>query len=392
MQEKSAERFNETGQVVMDSVNNGPPTARLKDLDSSYKWVGYTTDAIALGGGIGLTWYALKKLVERAYQRRMEKALKENTTVADMYKGNVTPVTNEFITEPEEPYHIKKEAKSWDSRVSVDAVNSADLGPEFDLRSNGPNSNKDVVLKPGASVAGHVAAEMSQKPGIYHSLAFASLPALVALSSWGANALAKQVLNKSTVPDIVPNLKPEVDKARKKYHDAAVLLRYIASGKAYEKDGSFHKEGQVKEAMPWLPILLGGAGLTALGGYGYDKYKKWQQPSPENTAYIKNDTEMSSNPVTNKGINLALGLGALALLYPGYKFVQSMRKAYNDRKDQVSEATQAAQSWWPLRKRHQERFVRLQAALAQEPELLDELEQTLREKQLLPAEQPTQTV
>ena len=350
----------------------------LKNLNNGYKWTGHMGDAVVLGTGIGLSWWALKKLVERAYQRRMEKSLLENTVVSDTYKDAVTPVTNEFVMEHEEPYKLEKTGSTGAVFTPKD-FNEADTKPVLD----GKRDDVYAVPKSDASLQGRVAAEMAQKPGIYNSLAFASIPALVALSAWGANSLAKS-LSKDAIPDIVPNLQPEVRKARKKYHDAAMLLRYISSGKAYEKTASANKEA----AIQLVPAMWAGAGLLGGAGYLYDKYKTHNKPEGMPVP----NPEMSSNPATNAGINLALGLGALALLYPGYKFVQSMRKAYNDRKDQVSEATRAAQLWWPLRKQHQERFVRLQAALAQEPELLDNLEQTLREKQLLPAEPPTQTV
>ena len=383
--ETKLSKLTETGRTAAESTINSQQPVSLKNLNSSYRLTGHLVDAAVLGSGVGLSWWALKKMVERAYQRRMEKALMENTVVADTYKGSVTPVTNEFVMEHEEPYKIEKKA---DAVATEKTFNEAVIDPKaMDLNPK-TNPGAYAVLKRDASLQGKISAEMATKPGIYNSLAFASIPALVALSAWGANSLAKS-LSKDAIPDIVPNIQPEVRKARKKYRDAAELLRYITSGKAYEKEAAMQKDAAIqKEAFPWIPAMWAGAGLLGAGGYVYDKYKTHHKPE----GMVIPSPELSSNPATNAGLNLALGLGALALLYPGYKFVQSMRKAYNDRKDQVSEATRAAQLWWPLRKQHQERFVRLQAALAQEPELLDNLEQTLREKQLLPAEQPTQTV
>ena len=231
--ETKLSKLTETGRTAAGTTINSQQPTDLKHLNNSYRLTGHLVDAAVLGSGIGLSWWALKKMVERAYQRRMEKALLENTVVADTYKGSVTPVTNEFVMEPEEPYKIEKTAA--DAVATEKTFNEAVIDPKAMNLNPKTNPGAYAVLKRDASLRGKISAEMATKPGIYNSLAFASIPALVALSAWGANSLAKS-LSKDAIPDIVPNIQPEVRKARKKYRDAAELLRYITSGKAYEKE------------------------------------------------------------------------------------------------------------------------------------------------------------
>lgn len=354
-------RLNENGRENFAIYNEDGQFAGKDNLNKSYKYQNLMGDALLAGAGVGLSWYAIKKLVERAYRKKLHKALLEDTTVQDTYEGRVTPVGNEFVNADAPAYKyssLQKEAKS----PSGAGYKSLNTGTRGYLRETIDDPAVDaVIVKKDYNPRTTMAVEMAKHPAISHSLAFASIPALFALSSWLANSGSKSLFQ-TTLSDTVPPLSSEKSQARKEYEAAAAMLRSIARGDL-EKSGS---AGLKKEGVWFVPLLAAGGGAAAaLGGSYYLRNRDNPKPIDEQSP------DANPNPMLNSAINLGLGLGAIALLYPGYKFVQSMRKGYKDRTETVSDVHRALQAWDAQRQARDEDFATLRAALAQEPDLLE---------------------
>lgn len=328
-------------------------------LNKSFKYQNLIGDTLLMGGGLGLSWYAAKQLVERAYRKRLHRALLEDTGVTDTYENRVTPVENEFVTD-ELPINSKEAAFGKGTTKIYPAYATEGEARKFVADPN----TSHFIMDPHQSPRTALAVEMAKSPAIAHSIAFASIPALFALATWGANEGAKKLFGK-IVDDKVQPQDIEKRKARQEYEAAARMLRSVSQGdlERLEKEGTLKKE-----ANPIIPILWGiggGTALTAGGSYLWNKAKSGR-PAP----IEEPSAELNENKTVNSLMNLGLGLGALALLYPGYKFVQSLRKGYKDKAESVSDAQVALQAWNAQRQARDEDFATLRAALAEEPDLL----------------------
>lgn len=100
------------------------------------------------------------------------------------------------------------------------------------------------------------------------------------------------------------------------------------------------------------------------------------------SALTVSNNQPTDSAVMNTLISGAVGLGALGMLIPSYRFVQSARKGYKDKVEDISDVTRASQAWNALRQGREDDYMPLRAVLETEPDLLDEYRQKLRKKDL----------
>lgn len=350
----------EIGQRVKAEIDAGNNPVTMQSFNDSQKYLNYMGSALTVGAGLGLSWHSLKKIVERAYRTRLEKEILKQKHVEDTYTSTVTPVRNRFVGAD-----TPVKSASWlnsDANLYESDLNNADFTP--DLRTK-PLSGAAVITR-DSGVRSRVAAEMARSPLFYHTLAFASVPALCALGMWGGNSMSKAIKKQISPDTILDPLDDQKEKAQRKYDAAALLLRRVAADeerKSRKKRASLDKEAVL---APYLyGAGIGGALTAAVAGI-----KSYLSKGPV-VAHVPSPEPTSSTSV-NTGLKLLTGLAALSMLYPGYRFVQSMRKGYKDRVEGLSDVTRSSQAWDALRSSRSEDYATLQARLSDEPDLLED--------------------
>lgn len=356
--------LNDIGQRVKAEIDAGNNPVTMQSFNDSQKYLNYMGSALTVGAGLGLSWHSLKKIVERAYRTRLEKEILKQKHVEDTYTSTVTPVRNRFVG-ADTP--VKSASRDWlncDANLYESNLNNANFTP--DLRTK-PLSGAAVITR-DSGVRSRVAAEMARSPLFYHTLAFASVPALCALGMWGGNSMSKAIKKQISPDTILDPLDDQKEKAQRKYDAAALLLRRVAADeerKSRKKRASLDKEA-VWTLAPYLyGAGIGGALMAAGAGI-----KSYLSKGPV-VAHVPSPEPTSSTSV-NTGLKLLTGLAALSMLYPGYRFVQSMRKGYKDRVEGLSDVTRSSQAWDALRSSRSEDYATLQARLSDEPDLLED--------------------
>lgn len=361
--------LNDIGQEVKAEIDAGNNPVTMQSFNDSQKYLNYMGSALTVGAGLGLSWHSLKKIVERAYRTRLEKEILKQKHVEDTYTSTVTPVRNRFVGADTPVKSASGGYLTSDANLYESDLNNADFTP--DLRTK-PLSGAAVITR-DSGVRSRVAAEMARSPLFYHTLAFASVPALCALGMWGGNSMSKAIKKQISPDTILDPLDDQKEKAQRKYDAAALLLRRVAADeerKSRKKNASLDKEAVLGLTAPVARALLGGVGiggaLTAAGA----GIKSYLSKGPV-VAHVPSPEPTSSTSV-NTGLKLLTGLAALSMLYPGYRFVQSMRKGYKDRVEGLSDVTRSSQAWDALRSSRSEDYATLQARLSDEPDLLED--------------------
>lgn len=368
---------------VVDAINDAAAVVNFKDLNNSYKYLGYMGGAALTGAGLGLGYSGLKGLVDRAYRHKLRQGILESDDVEGTYSGRVTPVQNSFVldsatADKKKKKKTKKAAsaiKTADSAINGWKLNSAEITDNIRKYFD---KGRSVAVSKENKLRDIIAANMASHPQIAHTLAFASLPALMMAGIWGGSAAGK-ALGKSAPAERESRLREERARAEKEYNAAAKELRNVM-----KKDSSLHKQaagaqsvaralgrlygklyGKVPDGVKnlhWKSLLAGG-GLTYAG-------QRFLHGSPGKIKItVPNPNEVTGITALDKVLPWILGLGALGALAPGYKFVQSMRNGYKDQKDSVSDISRATQAWNAIHNENEEDYATLRAALENEPSL-----------------------
>lgn len=333
--------------------NNSDPIS-VDTLNESQRLVDLAKNALIIGSGVGMSWYALKKLVERAYRRRLADTIREDSQVVDTYQRQTTPISNEFIT---------KQSSVRPSASDLAGIQEKDLS-DPDILGN----NNYVLLPKTDWSPAHIAAKNSW---LFSPVIGMSIPALLALGTWGGSAAAKQIV-KHITPEKEYSLDAARIRAKRRYDTAAKLLRDVAAGRTLKKRSSarFEKNATLLGLLGRLALIGGGAFGIAAGANGIAKYnqeKDERDAAPGTQPLLDGDlTEHSS---LNTLAGLAALTGAALLTVPAYRFVQSMRSGYKNRTQSLSDVVRSAQAWEALRRSRDYNYASLRAALRDEPDL-----------------------
>ena len=336
----------------------GPPTIKpdsqvttKSDLERAYTNLGYMGDVALTGLGVGTAWYAVKKMIEHSYRKRLEKAIRDSATVEDFYKSRTAPIENKYIGAPK--------------TASIKTARERFIDPgTIGKTTLGATTKRYIQPLPGQGTKATIATMMANNPMIFNTLAVAALPALFAGSMWAGNAASKAINDLFEKKDL-RHLDKEKEEARKRYEDAALTLRNVSLG-GLKKSGAANME---KEGGVTTLAILGGLGLLGAGGLYY--YSQQQHDRPGASSIPVQTPDLTSNGVLNTLLGLGIGGAGLLAIPSIYRFVQSARRGYDKRVEGISDVTRAAQAWDAVRNSRGEDFATLRASLAEEPETLN---------------------
>lgn len=374
----------------------------MKDLNKSYKYLGYLGGTALAGLGVGLGYTGLKGLVDRAYRNKLREGILDSEDVENTYTGRVTPVTNAFILD--DSGKKKKKKKKYASVKTDMAIAAAKDSGILPTRKYGKSEiggypvasgtltdnlrkyfafNRSATITNNNKIRDIIAREMSRSPQMSHTLAFTALLPLFAVGAWGGSSLGKAVSDESDA-DKESRLKKERESAEREYNNAAKELRNVmkknSSMYLYKNAAGAQQTKQVKSLLAAIKDFAKahpgavGTGTTALGfGAGvysarahiYGKHGRPAAPS----ITVDSPNEITGSHTLDKILPWLLGIGALGASVPAYKFVQSLRNGYKDQKDSVSDVSRATQAWNALHNEGDEDYATLRAALEDEPSL-----------------------
>lgn len=397
---------NPKSKSIQDLVDDSIGVVNMKDLNESYKYLGYLGGTALAGLGVGLGFSGLKGLVDRAYRNKLRKGILESGDVEETYGGRVTPVTNSFVIDETGKKKKKKKYASVKTDLAIAGAKDAGVVPtrkygestigEFatgaakvtdDIRKYF-TKRRSVAMSSDNKLRDIVAGNMSRSPQILHTLAFTSLLPLFAAGVWGGSSLGKAVSDDSE-EDKESRLKKERAAAEKEYNAAAKELRSVmrekssmyryktAAGAAQSAQKAkkvlqglrdfFAKHPKTKSVTTLLGLPAATAGLSMYGtqAYIYGKHGRPTEPS----ITVDSPNEITGNYTLDKILPWLLGIGALGASVPTYKFVQSLRNGYKDQKDSVSDVSRATQAWNAIHNESNEDYATLRAALEDEPSL-----------------------
>lgn len=189
-----------------------------KTYSNSNKYLNLVGDAALVGVGAGTGWYALKKLVERAYQKKLERAVRQNAAVPTAYKLQDMPIQNDVIGADLTKY------------AGTTTFTDSDLRKGYttnDVRRDG-REGTTLFLNPNQGLRNAVTTEMASNPYVWNALAFASIPAVFGGAMWAGHNIAKKI-SKGLDSEEVLSLEEERRKARKRYEETARLLHHISN-------------------------------------------------------------------------------------------------------------------------------------------------------------------
>lgn len=204
----------------------GGKAVNYNSLNESNRWLNLLGDAALIGGGIGVSWAALKKLVETAYRSRLEKAIREGSDIQDAYEHSDMPVDSTFVAKTAMRKRAKNDVVIRDRDMNKGYVSS-------DIRADGkPGSS--VILAPGQGTRTDLTSTMATTPAVWNSLALALSPLVLGGAMWGGSHLTKY-LAKNLASDKAESLDEERRKARKRFENAAKMLRGISTDREEEQ-------------------------------------------------------------------------------------------------------------------------------------------------------------
>ena len=353
----------EPNEIIPDAKRENYGFVYPKDLDDSYKYLGYAGDLALAGIGAGLSWHALKKFVEHTYRKRLEKAVRNSTGVKDFYTSRTAPITNTYVGATKEG-SVNKEGLWYHPNLGLWPKQIEEAYKSPNIKENHGDDVELVGVPRNNGFLNSVATRMAENPLLYNTLAFVSLPAILAGSVWAGNGISKKI-NDFVKPKDIRRMTKERDEARKRYEDAALTLRNITNGDMPKKEASLEKDAGLATIL-----TLGGLGLLGAGGLGA-AFAAGERPNPKDPKVVVPNPYPSDNSTANMLLSAGIGTLGLAAIPASYQFVQSMRKGYKNRVEGISDVTRAAQAWDAVRDARGEDFATLRASLAEEPDLLD---------------------